>query len=178
MEGLGAELFDADIAARRLLENDETVRSRVRREFGDAAVKENIPDRAFIRGIVFGDPAKKRALEQILHPRIHEEWLRLVQQNKLTPGHWCIVDIPLLYETEREKLVDRVVVVACSAATQLARLRQTRRLSAELATQMMESQMNLEMKMARADHVVWNDGDAESLREQAALFTDFLIRHG
>lgn len=175
---LDAELFDADQSARRLLEQDENVQHLLRREFGEGALKGNLPNRKFLRQVVFSDPAKKRALEQILHPRIREAWIALIEKNKVTPARWCIVDIPLLYETGGEKFVERVVVVACSAARQLERLQQTRHLPRELALQIMESQMKMELKMAKADHVVWNDGDAEALAEQTAMVGDFLKRHG
>lgn len=175
---LEADLFDADQSARRFLEQDQDVQGLLRREFGERALKGNIPNRSYLRQVVFSDPTKKRALEQILHPRIREEWIALTEKNKVTPDRWCIVDIPLLYETDGEKFVDRVVVVACSAATQLKRLQQTRKLPRELALQIMESQLKLELKMAKADHVVWNDGDAEALAEQTAMVGDFLIHHG
>jgi dephospho-CoA kinase len=64
-------------------------------------------------------------------------------------------------------LCDRVVVVACSRKVQLARLTERMPLNDMEAEQMIRSQMPLEEKMARADHLVWNDGSRAALLEQA-----------
>jgi len=76
-------------------------------------------------------------------------------------------DIPLLYETGGETLCERVVVVACSHKVQLDRLAQRKFLKGSEAEQMINSQMALEEKIKRADHVVWNNGERATLMEQA-----------
>jgi dephospho-CoA kinase len=76
-------------------------------------------------------------------------------------------DIPLLYETGGETLCERVVVVACSRNIQLDRLAKRKSLKRSEAEQMINSQMPLEEKIKRADHVVWNNGDRVTLMEQA-----------
>jgi dephospho-CoA kinase len=76
-------------------------------------------------------------------------------------------DIPLLYETGGETLCERVVVVACSRNVQLDRMAQRKPLKRSVAEQMINSQMPLEEKIKRADHVVWNNGDHATLVEQA-----------
>jgi dephospho-CoA kinase len=60
-----------------------------------------------------------------------------------------------------------VVVVACSQKVQLARLRKRMSVKSAEARQMINSQMPLQEKITRADHVVWNNGDRTSLVEQA-----------
>src|SRR6266516_4547931 len=82
-------------------------------------------------------------------------------------ANFFIADIPLLYETGGESLCDLVVVVACSYKVQLARLAERISLKNTEAEQMIKSQMPLEEKIARADHVVWNDGSRAVLMEQA-----------
>ena len=76
-------------------------------------------------------------------------------------------DIPLLYETGGETLCERVVVVASSHKVQLERLAKRKALKSSEAEQMINSQMPLEEKIKRADHVVWNNGDRATLMEQA-----------
>jgi dephospho-CoA kinase len=76
-------------------------------------------------------------------------------------------DIPLLYETGGETLCERIVVVACSHRVQLDRLVKRISLKGSEAEQMINSQMPLEEKIKRADHVVWNNGDRATLMEQA-----------
>jgi dephospho-CoA kinase len=64
-------------------------------------------------------------------------------------------------------LCERVVVVACSHKVQLDRLVKRISMKGSDAEQMINSQMPLEEKIKRADHVVWNNGDRATLMEQA-----------
>jgi dephospho-CoA kinase len=161
-----AKFFDADLAARLLPELPE-VKQEILGQFGDGVFS---PDgdlnRTKLRAIVFADAAKRRALEQILHPRIRRQWMAEAKKHRNSPDFF-FADIPLLYETGGETLCERVVVVACSRNVQLDRLAKRKSLKRSEAEQMINSQMPLEEKIKRADHVVWNNGDRVTLMEQA-----------
>jgi len=160
--------FDADHAAHEL-HRDAEVRELIVQEFGpEAYLPSGDLNRAAIRAIVFADPEKKRALEQILHPRIRRQW-SIEAERRRSSHDLFFADIPLLYETGGETLCDRVVVVACSAEMQLDRLMKRMSLSKMDAKQMIGSQMPMAEKMRRADHVVWNNGPRGVLNEQARL---------
>ena len=192
-----AHFFDADVAARELVESDPEARGAIEEEFGTEAFLPNGGlNRERIRTIVFADAGKKGALEQILHPRIRRQW-SLESERCRHSTKLFFADIPLLYETGGEILCDRVVVVACSPSLQLERLMQrgasmegraparpgspSYEASHELrlpldrmtARQMIDAQMPLKEKISRADHVVWNNGGREALMEQARLLARF-----
>ncbi len=165
----GAKVFDADRAARSLVNYDPEVRALLREKFGAGIFSASGElNRAALRAIVFAEPEKKRALEQILHPRIRLQWAAEANQSRLT-GELFLADIPLLYETHGETLCDTVVVVACAAPLQQERLLQRGRLTRAEAIAMIDSQMPLAEKIARADHLVWNDGPVAVLEAQADL---------
>jgi len=161
-----AKFFNADQAAHVLVDLPE-VKKQIRRKFG-GGVFSNDGDlnRETLRAIVFGDAHKKRALEQILHPRIRRQWSTEAKAHRNSPDFF-FAEIPLLYETDGERLCDRVVVVACSSQTQLHWLMERTSLERAAAEQMINSQMLLAEKIRRADHVVWNNGGQASLEEQA-----------
>ncbi|HYJ06453.1 MAG TPA: dephospho-CoA kinase, partial [Chthoniobacterales bacterium] len=125
----------------------------------------------------FADAEKKRALEQILHPRIRRQW-SLEAEGCRNSTRLFFADIPLLYETGGETLCDRVAVVACSPGVQLERLVARTGLERTAAQQMISSQMPLTEKISRADHVVWNNGGREVLAEQARLLVEFWQQRG
>src|SRR4030095_8374303 len=108
----GARLFDADRAARQLTDGDEEVRCLLRERFGIEIFSANGDlNRAALRAIVFTDSEKKRALEQMLHTRIRQQWSTAAEESRQS-GQLFLADIPLLYETQGELLCDHVVVVA------------------------------------------------------------------
>ena len=161
-----AKFFDADLVARSLAELPE-VKQEILAQFGGGVFS---PDgdlnRPKLRAIVFSDATKRHALEQILHPRIRRQWMAEAKKHRNSPDFF-FADIPLLYETGGETLCERVVVVACSRKVQLDRLAKRKSLKGSEAEQMVNSQMPLEEKIKRADHVVWNNGDRATLMEQA-----------
>jgi dephospho-CoA kinase len=165
--------FDADISARELSDSDPEVRGLLEKEFGPEVYSagEGL-NRERVRAIVFADAGKKRALEQILHPRIRRQWSLEAERHR-NSAKVFFADIPLLYETGGETLCDRVVVVACSPGVQLERLKARMGLDESEAQQMIDAQMPLMEKVARADHVVWNNGGRDELKAQARLLVDF-----
>jgi dephospho-CoA kinase len=161
-----AKFFNADEAAHALVELPE-VKKEIRAAFGSRAFARNGDlNRAKLRAIIFGDATRKRALEQILHPRIRRQWRAEAKKHRNSPDFF-FADIPLLYETGGETLCDRVVVVACSYKVQLGRLMERMSIKASEAEQMINSQMPLEEKIRCGDHVAWNNGDRATLAEQA-----------
>src|SRR5438874_4767416 len=168
-----ATFFNADQAARDLAERDPGVRELIGREFGPAVYSENGHlNRAEIRSIVFADAEKKRALEQILHPRIRRQW-SLEAESRRNSTEFFFADIPLLYETGGETLCDCVVVVACSPGVQLERLVARTKLDRAAAEEMIFAQMPLTEKIRRANHVAWNNGGRGVLAAQAGLLVKF-----
>jgi dephospho-CoA kinase len=167
-----ARFFDADVAARELTSGDAEIKALIEAEFGPAVYSSGGLNREAVRAIVFADAGKKRALEQILHPRIRRQW-SLEAEGHRNSTELFFADIPLLYETGGETLCDQVVVVACSPAIQLERLIARTGLSRDEAQQMIDAQMPLTEKISRADHVVWNNGGRGVLKAQARLLVEF-----
>src|SRR2546430_7397370 len=166
-----AKFFDADVAARSLSKLPE-VKQEILGQFGrEVFSPEGDLNRAKLRAIVFVDAAKRRSLEQILHPRIRRQWSAQAEKHRQSPDFF-FADIPLLYETGGETLCDRVAVVACSPSIQLARLLQRKGITRGAAEEMIKSQMPLEEKITRANHMVWNNGERSVLAEQARLLVD------
>src|SRR6266568_1811928 len=117
-----AKFFDADQVAHQLVDLDPQVKNEIRQQFGTGIFSvEGDLNREKLRAIVFGDAAKKRALEQILHPRIRRQWSTDAETHR-NSSDFFFADIPLLYETGGETLCDRVGGVACSRNIQLERL--------------------------------------------------------
>jgi len=174
---LPAEFFDADRAAHDLLERDPQVRQAVESVFGaDIYTAEGKPDRSRLRELAFSDERNRKRLEEILHPAIRARWIAL-GENARRARAMFVADIPLLYETGAEAHCDRVVVVACSALTQRQRLQTSRALSEKIAQSIISAQLDLETKIRRADHLIWNDSTVACLEAQADLLATWLSHH-
>lgn len=159
-QALGAHIIDADVLARAAIAPGTAGEARVRETFGTV-------DRAELRDIVFRDSARRKELEAIIHPEVKR--LRSEEERKLAAAGGGIVvnDIPLLFETGLDRDVDMIVLVDAPREERLRRIVEHRSIEHAEATRMVDAQMPVEQKRARADIVIDNDGSIEDLREKA-----------
>jgi dephospho-CoA kinase len=169
------DLFSSDFEARRLTDSDFVVQEEIKAAFGVQVFDlEGNLARDRLRELVFHDAAARKTLEAILHPRIREAWISRTRGDRL-----LLAEIPLLYETGAEPYFDRIIVTACSRASQVERMVVERRLLKELAEQILQAQMDLEEKIRRADWVVWNDCSPQITAQQVNLISQEVIeRYG
>ena len=169
-----AQKFSADAEVRNLTEGDPGVVRQIKSLFGqDAYTREGAYRREKVREAVFNNPSLREELNAILHHRVRAVWSTLAEKCR-SKENWLLAEIPLLYETQGEVLCDRVVTVACSAETQIQRLTDLRGLPASLADQIRVAQSDLQDKITRADHLIWNDCPLKCLTRQAAHCAQWL----
>ncbi|MBL4638741.1 MAG: dephospho-CoA kinase [Proteobacteria bacterium] len=106
---LGIEIIDADIIARQLVEPAQPCLKKIIQTFGNHVLLENGElDRAQLRQLIFADEKAKQELENILHPNIRQQLIKLSDD---VSSPYCILSIPLLVETDMTALVDRILVI-------------------------------------------------------------------
>ncbi|HWS13374.1 MAG TPA: dephospho-CoA kinase [Rhodocyclaceae bacterium] len=162
---LGADIVDTDAIAHQLTGRGGAAIEPIRAAFGGSVITpEGALDRAAMRRLVFSDPAAKQRLEAILHPMIRVEAdLRCVSAQ----GAYVILVVPLLVETGSYRgRVDRILVVDCAEATQVARTMARSGLTEAEVRAIMAVQAGREARLAAADDVIDNDGGLEALRAQ------------
>jgi len=163
---VGADVIDADQLARDVVEPGQPALEEIAATFGrDVLSADGRLDRGKLAGIIFTDGAARAKLNAITHPRIRERMEAEVAAKGSGPGV-LILDIPLLYESDRARSVEKVIVVWVDPQTQLRRLTERDGLTIEAARQRVAAQMPLDAKRARADHVIDNSGSREDTRRQ------------
>lgn len=162
----GAVVVDTDELARRVVEPGQPALAEVRAAFGRQVIgADGRLRREALAQRVFADPDARKKLETILHPRIRELWQAQLLAWRTEDRALAVVVIPLLFETHAETAFDRVVCVACSAATQRERLR-ARGWTDEQLQQRIAAQMPVAEKMLRSHHVIWTEGGLEVHAQQ------------
>ncbi|TMD41882.1 MAG: dephospho-CoA kinase [Chloroflexi bacterium] len=163
---LGAEVVDADQLAREVVEPGQPALAQIVESFGaDILLPEGRLDRARLGQLVFADPSARARLNAITHPAILERMRQEIAARAGRDG-LLVLDIPLLYESGRQNLVEKVVVVWVDRATQLERLTGRTGITAQAAQQRIDSQMPLDEKRARADYLIDNRGTTEETERQ------------
>lgn len=168
----GALLVDADAIAREVMLPGHPVLAGVVEHFGQAVMlADGTLDRKKLGDIVFRDPSQRKALNDITHPAIREEIReRMAVLQREHPDKLVVVDIPLLFESGLEHMVERVMVVYAPESVQLERLMLRNQFTAEEASARIRSQMDIEEKKRKADIVIDNGGDVEETKRQVDRF--------
>jgi dephospho-CoA kinase len=150
-------VVDTDALARQIVEPGQPALAEVREAFGPEVFDaQGRLRRDELARRVFADPAQRRQLEAILHPRIRELWQTQVEAWRAQGRPLGVVVIPLLFETSAQALFEVIVCVACSAATQERRLL-SRGWTPEEVRQRLLAQLPAEKKMELSHFVVWTE---------------------
>jgi dephospho-CoA kinase len=158
-KGLGAEVLDADQAARDAVAVGAPAWVELRRLYGAEFFNQNGElNRSKLAQLVFSDPEERRRLDGLIHPRVEAELQARVAELGRRGVSLVLVEVPLLFETGREAAFDRVIVVAAPEALQIRRLRGRDRRGADEIRGILQAQWPLADKVARADYVVDNGG--------------------
>jgi dephospho-CoA kinase len=165
----GVTIIDADVLARRAVEAGTAAYDRIVERWGPEIVApDGQLDRAALRRVVFADHAQLEELNQIVHPEVERLRSRLVEQARKRGDRIVICDIPLLFERHMTDRVDRIILVDAHRAIRLERLVKDRGLHETEAMDMIAAQMPAELKRARADFVIDNDGTLSQLERKVA----------
>ncbi|MBM3777052.1 MAG: dephospho-CoA kinase [Acidimicrobiia bacterium] len=155
---LGAPTIDADELAREVVAPGSAGLAAVVECFGTVVLDpDGALDRRVMAAKVFADDEARRALEAIVHPlvlRAIEQWFTDLPATEALG----VADIPLLFETGRERDFDAVIVTACAPDTQILRIMSRDGLSEAEARQRVRAQLPLADKVAKADYVILTDG--------------------
>ncbi|MHB9146422.1 MAG: dephospho-CoA kinase [Symbiobacteriia bacterium] len=175
----GIPVIDADEVARAVVEPGQPALAELAAAFGPSIL---LPggslDRKRLGDMVFGDAAARQRLNAITHPYIHQAIGVQTEALAATGTQFIVLDVPLLFESGLDRDVDRVWVVAASAAQQLARLMERDALSEAEARRRIESQMPLADKIRRADAVIDNSGSREATRTRLRYLLEALPDKG
>ena len=156
----GGRLVDTDAIARALTLPGGAAMPALAAAFGPQALTgDGALDREHMRRLAFADAGAKARLEAVLHPLIGHEALR---QAATHAGRPIIYDVPLLAEAKRtggwRTRVDRVLVIDCSNATQLARVAQRPGWTEDAAHRVLAQQATRAQRRGVADAVICNEG--------------------
>jgi len=157
LAALGALVVDTDALAHALTAAGGAAIPAIAAAFGDDMIgPDGAMDRAKMRALVFGDPAQRQRLEAILHPMIGEA--TRAQASRAGAGQAVVFDVPLLAESGGWRArVDRVLIVDCSADTQVARVVARSGWTPEAVRRTIAQQATRAQRRAIADAVIVNE---------------------
>lgn len=167
LQDKGFFIIDADIVAREVVELGSDTLQEIKKQFGNEVIfTDGTLNREVLGSMIFHQPAKRKQLNDIMHPAIRKEMLK--QRDELTKKEieTFFMDIPLLFESRLQHLVEKILVVSVTEDVQLERLMSRNNLSKEEAEARIKSQLPLSEKEKGADAVIYNNGSIEESKKQ------------
>ena len=163
-EQLKTPVIDADEIAHQLVAIGQPALAQIQQEFGtDVLNPDGSLNRKKLRELIFSDPEQKQKLESILHPLVYRSIQAKIKQLN-TP--YCIICIPLIFETNMTHLVDRILVVDCSVETQIKRVRKRDNMAIERIQSIIDSQVSRAFRKAHTNDLIDNSVTDDRLAEE------------
>lgn len=163
---LGVPVIDTDELAREVVQPGTPAIKAIQAQFGSSVIHgDGHLDRAAMREIIFADATARAALEAIVHPAIRALAETRVQSLEQP---YALLVVPLLIEKGWDEFVDRILVVDVAEETQKQRLMQRDGLNCKQVEAILQSQSDRSTRLAKADDVINNEGNPDSLNQTVA----------
>jgi dephospho-CoA kinase len=168
---LGMPVYQADEAAKRLMNENAQVREQLIKNFGKPVYKDGLLDRSFLAKAVFNDKEKLALLNAIVHPvtiQDGEDWM--ARQN----SHYAIKEAAIIFETGSQRYLDYIIGVYAPLTLRLHRSMKRDGLNKEEVTARMDRQMDDDIKMKLCDAVIVNDDQQALIPQVMRLHAELL----
>jgi len=164
---LGAAIVDADVLSREVVAPGHDGWKEIVATFGrDVLQADQNLDRQKLRTLIFNNPAARKQLEAIIHPRVRALAEQRIREHGEAGYAVVVYEVPLLFEGNLQEWLRPVILVASNVDLQRQRLQRRDGLDATAAQKHIDAQMSLEDKRKLADYVIENDGSLADLESQ------------
>lgn len=163
----GIPVIDADQIAREVVEPGKPAYEAIIGHFGrDILLADGQIDRKKLGEIVFSDESERQKLNAIVHPEVRRVMREEAETAEKNGASIVFMDIPLLYESKLQYMVEKIVVVYAPAAMQLARMMERDELDHEQAQKRLRAQFPIDQKREEADFLIDNSRSREETERQ------------
>ncbi|MBU1423623.1 MAG: dephospho-CoA kinase [Bacteroidetes bacterium] len=176
IEKLGSKVIYADNLAKDILDTDEEVKKRVKKEFGeDIYLSEGCVDRKKLAKLIFNDETLKSNLENIIHPNVIKHIQNIFK--KLEGKHktqLIFLEAALIYESKVNEILDYVIVVYAPEELCIKRVMNRDNTKSANVLSRLKSQMPPEIKISKADFIIHNDENLLKLETNVKFIHNIL----
>lgn len=161
---LGVPVYDSDQRAKSLMQYDDSIRSKIKIEFGDNAYHKNELNRSYLAEIVFKNESKLKQLNAIVHPVVKTDFINWLSQN--SDAKLIIKEAAIMIESGAYKDLDKLIVVNASRNQKIKWIKQRDHLSLEDIKNRIQNQLSDEIRNQYADFIIENNSGKMELKQQ------------
>lgn len=168
---LGIPVYNADTAAKRLMQEDPQLVAAIKTSFGAAAYENGLLNRAYLADKVFRDPAQLELLNQLVHPVTIRDAANWMQQQQ---APYALKEAALIFESGSQSELDFVIGVYAPKHLRIHRVMQRDGVTREAVIKRMDNQIEESLKMRLCDAVITNDDQQLVVPQVLALHEQLL----
>lgn len=154
LEELGAAIYDSDVNAKRLMNEDAELRMQLIAEFGEQTFDDNGLNRKYLASVVFSDAGRLHKLDEIVHPAVRKDFHEWCRQH--SDKDYVVLESAILFDAGFESEVDKTLAVVAPAELRIARTRKRDGMSREQVEERIAQQMSDDELRAKADYTIVN----------------------
>ena len=167
---LEIDVIDADIVAKNALSINSNGYNLFVKDFGEEFLNDNKEiNRELLRKEIFSDEIKKKRLENIVHPNVRSNISDFINNSR---SPYCIIMVPLIFETNSSKNYDRILVIDCDVETQIQRSALRDNQSIEEIKKIIHLQASRDQRLSIADDVISNISTLTNLKAEILKLHD------
>ena len=170
---LGVPVYDSDQRAKSLMQYDDSIRSKIKIEFGDNAYHKNELNRSYLAEIVFKNESKLKQLNAIVHPVVKTDFINWLSQN--SNAKLIIKEAAIMIESGAYKDLDKLIVVNASMNQKIKWIKQRDQLSLDDIENRIQNQLSDEIRNQYADFIIENNSGKRELKQQVLSIYNKLI---
>ncbi len=169
----GIPVFDADQLAKELMNNNETLRKDLIRNFGEKAFVNGVLNKPFIARLIFNNPKNIEKINSLVHPLVKSELTEKINEALIT-HNIVAVEAALIFEAEMTDMFDYVWTVTADKELRIDRVMKRSNLSREEIETRMNNQIPEKEKIAQSDFVFYNNDSVEKMLENVSFVLELI----
>ena len=161
---LGVPVYDSDQRAKSLMQHDDSIIIKIKKEFGDDSYLNNVLNRSHIAEIVFKNELKLKQLNAIVHPVVRTDFNNWLSQN--SNAKFVIKEAAIMIESGAYKDLDKLIVVNADREHKIKWIKKRDHLLLEDIENRIQNQLSDKMRNQYADFIIENNSSKKELKQQ------------
>ena len=161
---LGVPVYDSDQRAKSLMQRDDSIIIKIKKEFGDDSYLNNVLNRSHIAEIVFKNELKLKQLNAIVHPVVRTDFNNWLSQN--SNARFVIKEAAIMIESGAYKDLDKLIVVNANREQKIKWIKKRDHLLLEDIENRIQNQLSDKIRNQYADFIIENNSSKKVLKQQ------------
>ena len=170
---LGIPVYDSDQRAKSLMQHDDSIIIKIKKEFGDDSYLNNVLNRSHIAEIVFKNELKLKQLNAIVHPVVRTDFNNWLSQN--SNARFVIKEAAIMIESGAYKDLDKLIVVNANREQKIKWIKKRDHLLLEDIENRIQNQLSDKIRNQYADFIIENNSSKKVLKQQVLSIYNKLI---